>query len=101
MCTEEFIKMMFTVDLYGNRGLDSRNHHALNAISDRLTTVEFSLVNQGWRQAPYEWGPWIPERFETLVLRGPFFFSLNFLSKFNKSAGFSGLLIAIRVIVFE
>ena len=23
MCTEEFI-MMFTVDLYGNRGLDSR-----------------------------------------------------------------------------
>ena len=24
MCTEEFIRMMFTVDLYGNRGLDSR-----------------------------------------------------------------------------
>ena len=23
MCTEEFIRMMFTVDLYGNRGLDS------------------------------------------------------------------------------
>ena len=28
-------------------------------------------LNQGWRQAPYEWGPWTPERFETLVLRGP------------------------------
>ena len=26
---------------------------------------------QGWRQAPYERGPWTPERFETLVLRGP------------------------------
>ena len=25
MCTEEFIRMMFTVDLYGNRGLDSRS----------------------------------------------------------------------------
>ena len=25
MWTEEFIMMMFTVDLYGNRGLDSRN----------------------------------------------------------------------------
>ena len=25
MCTEEFIRMMFMVDLYGNRGLDSRN----------------------------------------------------------------------------
>ena len=24
MCTEEFIRMMFTVDLNGNRGLDSR-----------------------------------------------------------------------------
>ena len=24
MCTEEFIRMIFTVDLYGNRGLDSR-----------------------------------------------------------------------------
>ena len=24
MCTEEFIRMMFRVDLYGNRGLDSR-----------------------------------------------------------------------------
>ena len=24
MCTEEFIRMMFTVDLYGNCGLDSR-----------------------------------------------------------------------------
>ena len=24
MCTEEFIRTMFTVDLYGNRGLDSR-----------------------------------------------------------------------------
>ena len=23
MCTEEFIRMMFMVDLYGNRGLDS------------------------------------------------------------------------------
>ena len=29
MCTEEFIRMMFTVNLYmyGNRGLDSRNLH--------------------------------------------------------------------------
>ena len=26
---------------------------------------------QGWRQAPYDRGPWTPERFETLVLRGP------------------------------
>ena len=25
MCTEEFIRMMFTVDLYGNRGLDARS----------------------------------------------------------------------------
>ena len=25
MCTEEFIRMMFTVDLYGNCGLDSRS----------------------------------------------------------------------------
>ena len=25
MFTEEFIRMMFTVDLYGNRGLDSRS----------------------------------------------------------------------------
>ena len=25
MCTEEFIRMVFTVDLYGNRGLDSRS----------------------------------------------------------------------------
>ena len=24
MCTEEFIRMMFTVDLHGNSGLDSR-----------------------------------------------------------------------------
>ena len=24
MCTDEFIRMMFTVDLYGNRGLDLR-----------------------------------------------------------------------------
>ena len=24
MCTEEFIRVMFRVDLYGNRGLDSR-----------------------------------------------------------------------------
>ena len=23
MCTEEFIRMMFTIDLYGTRGLDS------------------------------------------------------------------------------
>ena len=28
MCTEEFIRMMFTVDLYGNRGLDSRSKAA-------------------------------------------------------------------------
>ena len=29
MCTEEFIRMMFTVDfkLYGNRGLDSRKRY--------------------------------------------------------------------------
>ena len=30
MCTEEFIRMMFTVDLYGNRGLDSRNQNVHN-----------------------------------------------------------------------
>ena len=24
MCAKEFIRMMFMVDLYGNRGLDSR-----------------------------------------------------------------------------
>ena len=27
MCIEEFIRMMFTDDLYGNRGLDSRTLH--------------------------------------------------------------------------
>ena len=33
MCTEEFIRVMFTVDLYGNRGLDS---HTLSiAMHDR------------------------------------------------------------------
>ena len=32
MCTEEFIRMTFTVDLYGNRGLDSRRRmHTHNA----------------------------------------------------------------------
>ena len=32
MCTEEFIRMMFTVDLYGNRGLDSRRQPPLRII---------------------------------------------------------------------
>ena len=36
MCTEEFIRMMFTVDLYGNRGLDSRSIWiAINKFSER------------------------------------------------------------------
>ena len=37
----------------------------------RYTATKHYGDYQGWRQAPYEWGPWTPERFETLVLRGP------------------------------
>ena len=33
MCTEEFIRMMFTVGLYGNRGLDSRIVHLITNLS--------------------------------------------------------------------
>ena len=42
MCTEEFIRMMFTVDLYGNRGLDSRS---LN----HPQSPDYQLVSRGFR----------------------------------------------------
>ena len=36
MCTEEFIRMMFMVDLYGNRGLDSRRQAVNTALMPQL-----------------------------------------------------------------
>ena len=36
MCTEEFIRMMFTVDLYGNRGLDSRKLTSVQAYGTKI-----------------------------------------------------------------
>ena len=39
MCTEEFIRMMFTVDLYGNRGLDSRSPLIMLILYDCASTT--------------------------------------------------------------
>ena len=51
MCTEEFIRMMFTVDLYGNRGLDSRSdaHDVIImscAGSERLISIIYVRENK-------------------------------------------------------
>ena len=46
MCTEEFIRMMFTVDLYGNRGLDSRTCSRIQANKlSQQCTIHYLFLN--------------------------------------------------------
>ena len=47
MCTEEFIRMMFTVDLYGNRGLDSRSPSHMHALADDWSNISLATIANG------------------------------------------------------